>query len=64
MSSILEFSLISGAWALMEWLAQCAALISNAGQPVSWISPLGLPVVQPYRQVRSYQVYIDVSLSW
>ncbi|KAK7232724.1 DNA-dependent RNA polymerase [Aureococcus anophagefferens] len=35
----------------MGWLAQCARLlVSLHGQPVSWITPLGLPVVQPYRR--------------
>jgi len=34
---------------LMDWLANCAYLIAKTGRPVKWITPLGLPVVQPYR---------------
>jgi DNA-directed RNA polymerase len=34
------------------WLGVLARTATNAGQPVQWITPLGLPVVQPYR-VRS-----------
>ena len=32
------------------WMAQCARLVAQHDQPVSWITPLGLPVVQPYRR--------------
>lgn len=49
-------SVFKGAWGIMEWLTTCANLIAKAGQPVSWITPLGLPVVQPYRQERFYSV--------
>ena len=49
-------SVFKGAWGIMEWLAECAGLIAKAGQPVSWITPMGLPVVQPYRFTSSYQV--------
>lgn len=39
----------SGAYSIMDWLNTCAHLISGAGYPVMWVTPLGLPVVQPYR---------------
>ena len=42
--------LFTSARHIMGWLAQCARLVSLHGQPVSWITPLGLPVVQPYRR--------------
>lgn len=45
-----------GAWAIMEWLTQCAQLISSTGVAVSWLTPLGLPVIQPYRSTKTYQV--------
>lgn len=38
-----------GAFAIMEWLNECAHLISTENSPVIWITPLGLPVLQPYR---------------
>jgi DNA-directed RNA polymerase len=44
-----------GARTIMEWLAACANLIARNGQPVSWTTPLGLPVVQPYRKPASVQ---------
>ena len=35
---------------IMKWLADCAALIGKQEAPVQWVTPLGLPVVQPYRR--------------
>lgn len=40
----------------MEWLNELAHLISTIDKPVMWVTPLGLPVVQPYRAKRSHQV--------
>jgi DNA-directed RNA polymerase len=34
---------------IMAWLADCATLIAKSGGPVSWTTPLGLPILQPYR---------------
>lgn len=45
-----------GARQTMNWLTECARLEAAQGQPVSFISPIGVPVVQPYRQRRSFQV--------
>ena len=43
----------SSAQNIMEWLNDCALLISSTDTPVSWITPLGLPVIQPYRSKRT-----------
>lgn len=48
--------LFVGARSTMGWLAQCARLIAAEGQPVSWITPVGIPAVQPYRQKKGYTV--------
>jgi DNA-directed RNA polymerase, mitochondrial len=40
----------------MEWLAECARLVAKEGQPVSWVTPLGLPVIQPYRAMHKATV--------
>ncbi|KAL4451184.1 hypothetical protein ABPG77_009256 [Micractinium sp. CCAP 211/92] len=34
----------------MHWLSECARLIAKEGHGVMWHTPLGLPVVQPYRR--------------
>jgi len=42
-------NLFSGAHLIKQWLISCAGLISQSNNPVGWITPMGLPVVQPYR---------------
>jgi DNA-directed RNA polymerase, mitochondrial len=48
--------LFQGARNTKSWLADCARLISQQGHPVAWISPIGVPAVQPYRQTRPRNV--------
>ncbi|KAF8039182.1 hypothetical protein BT93_B1666 [Corymbia citriodora subsp. variegata] len=36
---------------IMGWLGECAKVIASENKPVRWTTPLGLPVVQPYRQL-------------
>jgi len=40
----------SGTRQTMNWLTACARLLSAEGQPVAWITPIGIPVLQTYRQ--------------
>jgi DNA-directed RNA polymerase, mitochondrial len=36
---------------IMDWLARCAQLVATVDrQSMSWLTPLGLPVMQPYRK--------------
>jgi DNA-directed RNA polymerase len=42
--------LFGGARATMTFLTECAALVASQSQPVTWITPLKLPCVQPYRK--------------
>ena len=41
---------------IMKWLGDCASLISKSQQVMSWITPLGLPVMQPYRKKKNYEI--------
>lgn len=34
---------------IMAWLNECAYLTAADGKPVLWLTPLGLPIIQPYR---------------
>lgn len=45
-----------GATRVMDWLRECASLIVETGQPVCWQTPIGMPVVQPYRSYRRHEV--------
>ncbi len=51
------FSRVSDALFLQNWLTLCAELVSKTSKKhMSWVTPLGLPVVQPYRrQVNVYE---------
>ncbi|XP_022993982.1 DNA-directed RNA polymerase 2, chloroplastic/mitochondrial-like [Cucurbita maxima] len=41
---------------IMSWLGDCAKIIASENQPVRWTTPLGLPVVQPYRKLGRHLV--------
>jgi DNA-directed RNA polymerase len=43
-------TLFTGAHEIKKWFRTCANIVSKTGNPVGWISPLGLPIVQPYRK--------------
>lgn len=43
-------NLFTGAHEIKKWFRQCANLVGRTGNPVAWMSPLGLPIVQPYRK--------------
>ena len=45
-----------GAWGLMQWLARVGREIVEDGNLIRWTSPLGLPVVQEYRNYRKVQI--------
>ncbi|XP_025938080.1 DNA-directed RNA polymerase, mitochondrial [Apteryx rowi] len=38
---------------IQNWLTESAKLIAQSGQTVEWVTPLGLPIVQPYYRARS-----------
>jgi DNA-directed RNA polymerase len=48
--------LFTSADAIKRWLGDVARQVALAEQPMSWITPLGLPVVQPYRREHSMMV--------
>ena len=43
-------NLFTGAHQIKGWFRKCASMVSKTGNPVGWITPLGLPVVEPYRK--------------
>ncbi|PKA46324.1 DNA-directed RNA polymerase 2, chloroplastic/mitochondrial [Apostasia shenzhenica] len=43
--------MFQAARAIMTWLGDCAKLIASENETVRWTTPLGLPVVQPYRKI-------------
>ncbi|XP_078162542.1 DNA-directed RNA polymerase 3B, chloroplastic-like isoform X2 [Carex rostrata] len=45
---------------IMSWLAKCAKVITVENKPVRWTTPLGLPVVQPYRTIKQIRFYTSL----
>ncbi|XP_073282501.1 DNA-directed RNA polymerase 1, mitochondrial-like [Primulina huaijiensis] len=43
--------MFEAARSIMSWLGDCAKIIAMENEPVRWTTPLGLPVVQPYRKL-------------
>ncbi|KAK2354811.1 DNA-directed RNA polymerase 1B, mitochondrial [Trifolium repens] len=43
--------MFEAARSIMGWLGDCAKVIACTNQAVRWVTPLGLPVVQPYREL-------------
>lgn len=37
----------------MKWLKRCAQQVVKLWKPVEWVTPLGLPVIQPYVTVEN-----------
>lgn len=44
---------VSAASAAMEWLREAAKIASQASLPIWWTTPMGLPVIQVYRNVHA-----------
>jgi DNA-directed RNA polymerase len=42
----------------MDWLKEIAKAYSNEQIPTSWVTPLGFPVVQPYRKAKGKQFWV------
>lgn len=44
------------------WIMKLLQVISSENQPVRWTTPLGLPVVQPYRKSERHLVSVTAYL--
>jgi len=48
--------MFSSARGIMDWLGTCAKLVAQHDSAMSWVTPLGLPVIQPYRKIQQHTV--------
>ncbi|MEW5310192.1 MAG: hypothetical protein WDW38_002012 [Sanguina aurantia] len=46
----------SSARDIMKWLADCARIVASLDKPMTWRSPLGFPIEQPYRKEHTESV--------
>ncbi|XP_060001884.1 DNA-directed RNA polymerase, mitochondrial isoform X5 [Lagenorhynchus albirostris] len=42
--------MFSGTRSIQRWLTESARLISHTGSAVEWVTPLGIPIIQPYHR--------------
>nr|XP_055200034.1 DNA-directed RNA polymerase, mitochondrial isoform X2 [Nyctereutes procyonoides] len=42
--------MFSGTRAIQHWLTESARLIAQTGSAVEWVTPLGVPIIQPYHR--------------
>uniref|UniRef100_UPI00398F7099 DNA-directed RNA polymerase, mitochondrial isoform X2 n=1 Tax=Pristiophorus japonicus TaxID=55135 RepID=UPI00398F7099 len=45
--------MFTGTREIQDWLTESARLIARSGSSVEWVTPLGLPIVQPYHRTRT-----------
>ncbi|XP_006876764.1 PREDICTED: DNA-directed RNA polymerase, mitochondrial [Chrysochloris asiatica] len=48
--------MFSATRAIQHWLTESARLISHLGSAVEWVTPLGIPVIQPYHRTSKFLV--------
>ncbi|XP_076880297.1 DNA-directed RNA polymerase, mitochondrial [Brachyhypopomus gauderio] len=46
--------MFTGTREIQDWLTESARLIAKSGSTVEWVTPLGLPIVQPYHRMRNH----------
>lgn len=54
--------MFEAARSIMSWLGDCAKIIATENQPVRWTTPLGLPVVQPYRKLGRHLIKTSLQI--
>ena len=55
--------LFTQAHKIKKWLIACSNLAVRNKQPISWITPLGLPVMQHYRRGTSFEKVDTIALT-
>uniref|UniRef100_A0A8C7DZW9 DNA-directed RNA polymerase n=1 Tax=Oncorhynchus kisutch TaxID=8019 RepID=A0A8C7DZW9_ONCKI len=52
--------MFTGTREIQDWLTESARLIAKSGNTVEWVTPLGLPIIQPYHRTRTPTVCVWV----
>ncbi|XP_064176043.1 DNA-directed RNA polymerase, mitochondrial-like, partial [Anguilla rostrata] len=45
--------MFTGTREIQDWLTETAKLIAKSGNTVEWVTPLGLPIIQPYHRTKN-----------
>ncbi|KAK9100283.1 hypothetical protein Scep_023713 [Stephania cephalantha] len=54
--------MFEAARSIMSWLGDCAKVIASENNAVRWTTPLGLPVVQPYRKIGRHLIKTSLQI--
>ncbi|XP_063057462.1 DNA-directed RNA polymerase, mitochondrial [Engraulis encrasicolus] len=54
--------MFTGTREIQDWLTESARLIAKSGSTVEWVTPLGLPIVQPYHRIRTQTLKSNIQL--
>ncbi|KAA0712220.1 DNA-directed RNA polymerase, mitochondrial [Triplophysa tibetana] len=49
--------MFTGTREIQDWLTESARLIAKSGRTVEWVTPLGLPIVQPYHRIKNQMTF-------
>ncbi|EGD83185.1 single-subunit RNA polymerase [Salpingoeca rosetta] len=49
---------------IQQWLSQQAKKIAASGEPVAWVTPIGMPVVQPYHNAIKSTFSTNLQTIW
>ncbi|XP_048108614.1 DNA-directed RNA polymerase, mitochondrial isoform X2 [Alosa alosa] len=52
--------MFTGTREIQDWLTESARLIAKSGSTVEWVTPLGLPIVQPYHRIRNQMLKSNI----
>ncbi|KAG8594623.1 hypothetical protein GDO81_001272 [Engystomops pustulosus] len=52
--------MFSGTRSIQHWLTESARMISKSGNTVEWVTPLGLPIIQPYHRSKSVMFHSNL----
>ncbi|MBN3323041.1 RPOM protein, partial [Atractosteus spatula] len=53
--------MFTGTREIQDWLTESARLIAKSGSSVEWVTPLGLPIVQPYHRTKNTVIFLYLS---
>ncbi|KAM4052102.1 DNA-directed RNA polymerase, mitochondrial [Anomaloglossus baeobatrachus] len=54
--------MFSGTRSIQHWLTESARMISKSGNTVEWVTPLGLPIIQPYHRNRNVMFHSNLQM--
>ncbi|CAJ0952033.1 unnamed protein product, partial [Ranitomeya imitator] len=54
--------MFSGTRSIQHWLTESARLISKSGNTVEWVTPLGLPIIQPYHRNKNVTFHSNLQI--